>query len=91
MDELLAGLDAFPAYYAHMGPANLEGPDEADLTAPERADAAELRRRLEAGEWLVDLRKRTVFAAGHVPGSFNIGLDGQFSTYLGWLIPRGTP
>lgn len=91
VDELLAGLDAFPAYYAHMGPANLDGPDEPDLDAPQRADATELRRRLENGEWLVDLRKRTVFAAGHVPGSFNIGLDGQFSTYLGWLIPWGTP
>ena len=34
---------------------------------------------------------RTVFAAGHVPGSLNFGLDGNFATYLGWLIEWGTP
>ena len=91
VDEILAGLEEFPAYYAHMGPANADGPSEADLSAPSIADVAELRRRLDAGEWLVDLRTRTAFAAGHAPGTFNFGLDGQFSTYLGWLIPWGTP
>ncbi|MBW0119530.1 rhodanese-like domain-containing protein, partial [Pseudonocardia abyssalis] len=42
-------------------------------------------------EWVVDLRDGTAFAAGHVAGSVNIGLTGQFVTYLGWLIPWGTP
>ena len=41
--ELLAGLDAYPAYYAHMGPANAAGPAGPDLTPPHRADAGELR------------------------------------------------
>ena len=89
--ELLAGLGAYPAYYAHMAPANAAGPEEADLSLPAQADPAELRRRIEAGEWIVDLRNRTVFAAGHVPGSLNFGLDGGFATYLGWLIEWGTP
>lgn len=91
VETILAGLDAYPAYYVHMAPRNLDGPDEPDLSPPAVADKAELRRRLDAGEWLVDLRTRTAFAAGHVPGTINIGLDGQFSTYLGWLIPWGTP
>ena len=89
--ELLAGLDAFPAYYAQMGPANTAGPAAPDLSPPETADARQLRRRLEQGEWLVDLRTRTAFAAGHAPGTLNFGLDGSFATYLGWLIPWGTP
>jgi len=89
--ELLAGLDAFPAYYARMGPANIAGPAAPDLRPPETADARELRRRLEQGEWLVDLRTRTAFAAGHAPGTLNFGIDGSFATYLGWLIPWGTP
>jgi len=89
--ELLDALDAWPAYYAHMGPANVAGPSAADLSAPEPADAAALRVRLEAGEWVVDLRTRTAFAAGFVPGTFNFGIDGQFATYLGWLIPWGSP
>lgn len=89
--ELLDGLAAWPAYYAHMAPANSAGPDAPDLSLPEPADVAELRRRIEAGEWVVDLRNRTAFAAGHAPGTLNFGLDGAFSTYVGWLIVWGTP
>jgi glyoxylase-like metal-dependent hydrolase (beta-lactamase superfamily II)/rhodanese-related sulfurtransferase len=91
VDELLAGLGAYPTYYAHMAPANVDGPSEPDLSPPSVADAAELRRRIEAGEWVVDLRNRTAFAAGHAPGTLNFGLDGGFATYLGWLITWGTP
>jgi glyoxylase-like metal-dependent hydrolase (beta-lactamase superfamily II)/rhodanese-related sulfurtransferase len=91
VETLLAGLDAWPAYYAHMGPANIAGPGGPDLSPPRRADAAEVRRRLEAGEWVIDLRDRVAFAAGFVPGSFSFALDGSFATYLGWVIPWGTP
>ncbi len=89
--ELLDGLGAFPAYYAHMSPANAAGPAEPDLSPPSQADAGQLRRRIEDGEWVVDLRNRTAFAAGHAPGTLNFGLDGAFVTYLGWLITWGTP
>ncbi len=91
VQALLAGLDAYPAYYAHMGPANAAGPTAADLSECSRADAAELRRRLEAREWVVDLRTGTAFAAGHLAGTFSFPLDGSFATYLGWLIPWGAP
>ena len=89
--DMLAGLDAFPAYYAHMGPANHAGPAGPDLSPPEDADPDELRRRIEAGEWVVDLRTRQAFAADHVRGTLSFGIDGSFATYLGWLIPWGTP
>ncbi|MBF4160925.1 MBL fold metallo-hydrolase [Nocardioides acrostichi] len=89
--RLVANLTAYPAYYAHMAPRNLEGPAPIDLSAPEPVDAAELRRRISAGEWVVDLRSRTVYPGGHLDGSVGIELGGQFSTYLGWLIPWGTP
>ncbi len=91
VDALLAGLDAYPAYYARMGPANAAGPAGADLSAPRRADAAELRGRIEAGEWVADLRTRTAFAAGHVAGTLSFPLEDSFATYLGWLIPWDTP
>ena len=91
VEMLLAGLDVFPAYYAHMGPANAAGPAAIDLSLPQPVDAAELRRRVQAGEWLVDLRSREVFAAGHVPGAVSFDLDGAFINYLGWMIPWGTP
>jgi len=91
VDTLLAGLDAYPAYYAHMGPANSAGPAPVDLTLPPQVDPVELRRRLETGEWVVDLRTRTAFAAGHLPRSLNMELGTSFVTYLGWLYRYGTP
>ena len=90
-DHLLAGLDAWPAYYTHMAPANSAGPAGPDLSLPHRADADQIRKRLADGEWVVDLRTRVAFAADHVAGTLNFGLDGSFATYLGWLIPWGTP
>jgi len=91
VSELIAGLDAHPAYYVHMAPRNLAGPTAPDLTPPAQADPAELRHRLDAGEWVVDLRSGAAFAGGHVAGALNLGISGQFVTYLGWLIPWGTP
>lgn len=88
---LLAGLVDYPAYYAHMGTANAAGPEPADLSPPPVTDPEELRRQLEAGEWVVDLRDRRAFAAGHLAGTLNFGLGNSFATYLGWLIPWGMP
>jgi len=88
---LLEGFDAYPAYYAHMGPANSTAPAPVDLSPVRGADPAELRRRLDAGEWVVDLRSRTAFARGHLPGTYNLEGAGNVATYLGWLLPWGTP
>ncbi|MFD5862586.1 MBL fold metallo-hydrolase [Streptomyces chartreusis] len=89
--ELLAALDDVPAYYAHMGPANTQGPAPVDLTPPRQADAEEIAARLAAGEWVVDLRHRVAFAEGHVAGSVNFEAEGQLATYLAWLLPWGKP
>jgi hydroxyacylglutathione hydrolase len=91
VDALLAELSAYPAYYAHMGVINSEGPAAVDLSLPKPIDPDELRRRLESGEWVVDLRRRVAFAAGHLEGSLGFELSGSFVTYLGWLHPWGTP
>ena len=91
VSSTLAGLDAWPAYYAHMGPANLAGPGRANLKPPAQADATQILCRIRSGEWVVDLRHRKAFLDAHVPGSLSFGLDGNMATYLGWLIPWGTP
>ncbi|MDT5097572.1 MAG: hypothetical protein QOC76_1309 [Mycobacterium sp.] len=91
VDELLAELSAYPTYYAHMGVINSEGPAAVDLSLPKTIGPDELRRRLESGEWVVDVRHRVAFAAGHVGGSLGFELSGSFVTYLGWLHPWGTP
>lgn len=89
--ETLAGLDAYPAYYAHMGARNTAGADLIDLTPIAAADPAELAARIEAGEWVVDLRSRRAFAHRHLTGTLSFGLDGPMSTWLGWMAPWGAP
>jgi hydroxyacylglutathione hydrolase len=89
--SLLAGLDDYPAYYARMAPANSAGPAQPCLAPPARASAAQVACRIAAGEWVVDLRTRRAFAAGHVPGSLSFEYGDGFATNLGWLMPPGTP
>ncbi|SDE85449.1 Glyoxylase, beta-lactamase superfamily II [Blastococcus fimeti] len=92
VDELIAGLTAIPAWYSHMGPGNAAGPAPVDLSAPRPVDPAELAGRLATGEWVIDLRTRTAFAAGHLPGALNFELAiANFVTYVGWLVPFGAP
>ncbi|TIC88305.1 MBL fold metallo-hydrolase [Nocardioides sp. GY 10113] len=91
VETLIANLTAYPAYYRHMAPRNLAGPGPADLSPPTAIDPARLRASIEAGEWVVDLRSRTAYAGQHLAGTVGIELGDQFSTYLGWLMPWGSP
>jgi hydroxyacylglutathione hydrolase len=46
----------------------------------------ELERMLRDGELALDLRSGDEFAAGHVPGSINIALSGQFASWAGTVL-----
>jgi len=91
VENLIANLTVYPAYYAHMGPLNRQGPRAPELSEPAPLTPEQLRERIEAGEWVVDLRDRVAYAAEHLRGSIGIALGAQFSTYLGWLMPWGSP
>jgi hydroxyacylglutathione hydrolase len=89
--RLVSGMDAFPRYYSYIAPRNREGAGEADLELPPLSDAAELAERARAGEWVVDLRERRAFAARHLIGTLAFELSDPMTTYLGWLLPWGSP
>jgi hydroxyacylglutathione hydrolase len=90
--QQLTGLRAYPAYYAHMARINRAGPAVLSrLPIPRGLGADEVARRIEAGAWLVDGRRRRSFASAHVPGALNVELDSSFATYVGWLTPFNTP
>jgi glyoxylase-like metal-dependent hydrolase (beta-lactamase superfamily II) len=91
VESLLSGLTAYPRYYAHMASRNRQGPAPVDLSPPEPVDPVELRRRIHAGEWVVDLRDRKAFAQSHLAGTINVEIGDSFVTYLGWTICWGTP
>ena len=85
--ETLAGLDVFPAYYKHMGPANLAGAGPIDLSELPRLSTDELLKRIARDSWVVDLRDKDSWAKAHLAGTINFGVSGSFATYLGWLFP----
>ena len=89
--QLISGFIAYPRYYREMAPINRRGPEPIDLRPAPGATPEELARRRAAGEWIVDLRPRTEFAGAHIDGWINIEGGDSLATYLGWLLPWGTP
>ncbi len=90
--ELLAGLDAFPAYYAHMGPANAAGPGPIDLIA---ARAAPTPPSCVAGSRPANGSSTCARAASSptatCAGTLSFDGYGNAVTYLGWTDPVGHP
>jgi hydroxyacylglutathione hydrolase len=89
--RLVSGMDAFPRYYAYIAPKNREGAGRPDVELPAYSDPRELAERARAGEWVVDLRERDAFAARHLVGTLAFELSDPLTTYLGWLLPWGSP
>ncbi len=87
--DLVAGFGPVPAYYPHMDPLNRAGVGAARPRDAHRVTADDVTDAVLAGAWVVDLRDRAAFAAGHVPGAVNVELGDQFATYVGWLVPWG--
>jgi hydroxyacylglutathione hydrolase len=45
----------------------------------------------EAGAQVLDVREASEYAKGHLAGSFNIGLGGQYATWAGTVLDRVKP
>ena len=86
----LAGLQPYPKYYAFMGPINTLGPTPLPEFNVRELTPEEVKARL-ADIHVVDVRARSAFAAGHIPGSLGIELADDFGTWVGWLVPFNAP
>jgi len=51
----------------------------------------EVLRIGDSGSQMLDVRDPSEYAKGHVAGSINIGLGGQFATWAGTLLDRSKP
>jgi hydroxyacylglutathione hydrolase len=84
---LTANLPACPEYFLKDAELNRSGAAAlADLEPLRSISPAELKNMLDQGEIALDVRPADDFAAGHVPGSVNIGLSGQFASWAGTLL-----
>jgi hydroxyacylglutathione hydrolase len=85
--QLTSNLPARPAYFLQDAEINRAGaPALADLPALPPLEPAELQRLLAEGGIALDVRPGEQFAVGHVPGSVNIALSGQFASWAGALL-----
>ncbi|MFZ3211632.1 MAG: MBL fold metallo-hydrolase [Terriglobales bacterium] len=54
-------------------------------------DLAEVLRMGDAGAQILDVRDPAEYAKGHLAGSINIGLGGQYATWAGTVLDRTKP
>src|ERR1700730_651558 len=54
-------------------------------------DLDEVLRMGDAGAQILDVRDPTEYAKGHMAGSINIGLGGQYATWAGTVLDRTKP
>jgi hydroxyacylglutathione hydrolase len=89
------GLIAPPQYFSVNARINKEGYGsldevlEAGLTPLDLATFKDLIEK--EGTILLDTRRSDLFAAGFIPGSVSVGLDGRFAEWAGSLLPFDKP
>jgi len=85
---MTADLAEAPAYFPRDAEINRAGARGlSELSPPAALSPQAVSELREQGHVLLDVRSAEDFGAGHVPGSINIGLGGQFAMWAGSLIP----
>jgi len=85
--QLTTNLPPRPDYFPQDAQINRAGaPALRDLPPLLAVKPLELKRILQEGGAAIDVRSAEEFAAGHIPGSVNIPLSGQFASWAGTLI-----
>jgi glyoxylase-like metal-dependent hydrolase (beta-lactamase superfamily II)/rhodanese-related sulfurtransferase len=85
--QMTANLPTRPEYFLQDAEINRGGAVAlAELPELPALSAARLKTLIHEGVPAVDVRPPEDFAKGHVPGSINIGLSGQFASWAGSLL-----
>jgi glyoxylase-like metal-dependent hydrolase (beta-lactamase superfamily II)/rhodanese-related sulfurtransferase len=85
--QLTSNLPARPEYFLKDAEINRSGASAlSDLPVLRPIEPKELERMLNEGEIALDVRSADDFASGHVPGSINIALSGQFASWAGTVL-----
>ena len=85
--QMTSNLPARPDYFLEDAAINRAGAMPlTELPELKAISAPELETMLEGGATALDVRPGDQFAAGHVPGSVNIPLSGQFASWAGAVL-----
>jgi hydroxyacylglutathione hydrolase len=91
-ERLQASMPSYPTYFHRMRAMNKRGPallGSIPRLAP--LTPLDVRARQQRGEAIVDMRSIHDYACGHIPRSFHIELRAAFGSWVGWVVPFGTP
>jgi glyoxylase-like metal-dependent hydrolase (beta-lactamase superfamily II) len=87
VEMMTTDLPEVPRYFSMDVRLNREGAAPLQAFSPPPALSPEAFHGRAWGATLLDVRQYAAFGAGHVPGSINIGLGGQFASWAGTLLP----
>jgi hydroxyacylglutathione hydrolase len=89
---MTADLPEVPAYFPVDVAINREGAASlTDRPRPASLSPGDFAKAMAEGANVLDLRASAAFGTGHVKGSLNVALSGQFAAWAGALVPANHP
>jgi glyoxylase-like metal-dependent hydrolase (beta-lactamase superfamily II)/rhodanese-related sulfurtransferase len=89
--DILTGLVPPPGYFPQNVLLNINGSESLDTVLPRGIRPLTVSEfdviANETDALIIDTRSPSVFVKGFIPRSINIGIDGNFATWVGTLIP----
>ncbi|WOF17308.1 MBL fold metallo-hydrolase [Methanoplanus sp. FWC-SCC4] len=92
-DEFIASLTTdmppAPDHFGRCSQINREGPGKiSNLPSPLELTPDEFYKKMNDGNTIVvSIRDYATFGGQHIPGSYHIDINGNFSTFAGWVLP----
>jgi hydroxyacylglutathione hydrolase len=80
------GQSKAPDYFIYDAGLNRSAHELLDDAPPAPMDLDGVLAARDEGAILLDVRDATAFAAGHIAGSINVGLDGRYAEYVGTVV-----
>lgn len=86
VDAVTEGQPKAPDYFAYDASLNKQDHPLLDATPPPALTVDEMLAAAASGATVVDTRESGLFAASHVRGSINVGIEGRYAEYAGTVI-----
>ena len=89
--SITEGQPTQPGYFAYDAKLNSKVRAVRDHSPLQALSLAEVDQITSSGAVVLDVRTPDSFAAGHLPGAINVGLEGRFAEFAGSVIDPETP